>query len=346
MNDPKIRMCVDVLSPVALRERHRAASDLALGNTDATRGIAPIRSMWPNGTVLHVGFLGGTAQEHQTVELAAKKWEKFANIKLVFDDSPQAEIRVAFIQDGRSWSYMGTDNLNIPAHAATMNFGWPLEEGTILHEFGHALGLAHEHQNPDGGLKWNEPVVLSELAGPPNSWDEATIRFNVLGKYQASQLRGTKFDPDSIMLYAFPARWTTNGVSTKENNAISKADQDFVGSKAMYPFPAGGGSGAVVLTVAENLGIEGEIGKPGEVDLYKFTAKSAGLFTIVTEGVTDVFMRLFGPNSAATLIAEDDDSAGNRNARIIRQLAAGDYFVQIRHYSPSQMGKYRIKVSR
>jgi hypothetical protein len=265
MTDPKIRMCVDVLSPVPLRERHCAASELALGNATATRAIAPIRSIWPNGTERHVSFLGGTDQEHQ---------------------------------------------------------------------------------NPDGGLKWNESVVLKELAGPPNSWDEATIRFNVLDKYQVNQLLGTKFDPDSIMLYAFPARWTTNGVSTKENSAISKADQDFVGSKAMYPFPAGGGSGAVVLTVSENSGVDGEIAKPGEVDLYQFTAQTAGLFTIVTEGATDVFMRLFGPNNDATFIAEDDDSAGNSNARIIRQLAAGDYFVQIRHYSPTQTGKYRVNVSR
>jgi hypothetical protein len=346
MKPQDIRICVDVLSPVALRERRRAASDLALGNATATRAIAPISSVWPNGTVLHARFLGGTAEQRKTVELAAKKWEEFANLKLVFDDSPQAQIRVAFEQDGRSWSYVGTDNLNIPAHAATMNFGWPLEEGTILHEFGHAIGLAHEHQNPDGGLKWNEAVVLRELAGPPNSWDEPTIRFNVLDKYRANQVRGTKFDPDSIMLYAFPARWTTNGVSTKENDAISQADQAFVGGSAMYPFPPAGGAAAVVLTVAENPGVEGGIGKPGEVNLYRFTAKSAGLFTIVTEGATDVFMRLFGPNSTATLIAEDDDSAGNRNPRIVRQLAPGDYFVQIRHFSPTQTGKYRIKVSR
>lgn len=348
MSYDKVRICVDALPPTALRARRRALTIAAIDAPGrmAPRAIAPISSVWPNGTTLHISFIGGTAQEHQTVEQTAKQWEKFANLKLVFDNSPQAQLRVAFVQDGRSWSYIGTDNLDISPLAPTMNFGWPLEAGTILHEFGHAIGLAHEHQSPLGGLLWNEPVVLRELAGPPNNWDEETIRFNVLEKYQANQIRGTAFDPQSIMLYAFPARWTTNGVSTNENNALSPTDETFVGGPTMYPFPAGGGTGAVDLAVAESAGVEGDIGKVGEVDLYKFTAKTAGNYTVETEGPTDVFMRLFGPNNQTTLVAEDDDSGSDRNARIVRQLNPGDYFVQVRHFSPTEKGTYRIRVSR
>jgi hypothetical protein len=75
-------------------------------------------------------------------------------------------------QDG-AWSYIGTDCRSIPLNEATMNLGF-LDGGTAAHEFGHALGLAHEHQNPAGGIQWNEEVVIRECAKSPNFCDEET----------------------------------------------------------------------------------------------------------------------------------------------------------------------------
>ena len=67
-----------------------------------------------------------------------------------------------------------------------MNLGF-LDGGTAGHEFGHAIGLAHEHQNPAGGIEWNEARVIQDLSGPPNNWDEAQIRHNVLKKYEVKE---------------------------------------------------------------------------------------------------------------------------------------------------------------
>jgi len=225
-----------------------------------------------------------------------------------------------------------------------MNLGF-LDGGTAAHEFGHAIGLAHEHQNPAGGIQWNEQVVIREMAKSPNFWDEQTTRHNILRKYSADQINGTAFDPDSIMLYFFPATWTLNGIATEANDILSRMDKEFIAGAKMYPKTGVTVSGATELKVNAKKRTQASIGKVGEEDLFKFTAAADGRYVIDTLDPTDVVMKLFGPNSATSLIAEDDDSGMDTNARIAADLIAGEYFIQVRHYNrASGMGKYSIKV--
>jgi len=58
-------------------------------------------------------------------------------------------------------------------------------------------------------------------------------------------------------------------------------------------------------------------------------------------------MKLFGPGSETALIAEDDNSGVDTNARIVSDLVAGKYWVQVRHYNrQTGMGNYTVKVRR
>ena len=308
------------------------------------RAIAPIGKTWMNGSTLHVRFMGGTAAEQAVAREQAGWWEKVANLKFAFDNASGAEIRISFDKSDGAWSYIGTDCRGIPLNDATMNLGF-LDGGTAAHEFGHAIGLAHEHQNPAGGIQWNEPVVIREMAKSPNFWDEQTTRHNILRKYTADQLNGTAFDPESIMLYFFPSDWTLNGIGTKANDVLSRIDREFIAGAKMYPKTGGTVSTATELKVNAARRTAASIGKVGEEDLFRFTAASDGRYVIDTRGPTDVVMKLFGPNSETALIAEDDDSGIDTNARIASTLIAGDYFVQVRHYNrASGMGDYTIRV--
>ena len=338
--DTAPHVCFDRILPRDLMRPHRRER----GADGADRAISPIGKAWPNGSRLTVSFEGGTATEQATALEQAKWWEQSCNISFDFGNHLAADIRITFDPSLGAWSYVGTDCKSIPADEATMNLGF-LDGGTAGHEFGHAIGLAHEHSNPAGGILWNEPVVIAALAQPPNRWDEAKVRHNVFRKYEVDQIKGTQFDPDSIMLYAFPASWTLNGVATHSNDVLSSLDKAFVAGESMYPR-----SGPVVpdapTVEIDGDKVSGSIGEPGEEDLYTFDVAEDGLYEVATRGTTDVYLKLYGPDSPTALIDEDDDSGYGRNAKIKRALGPGRYLAQVRHYSPAGTGTYTLRVRR
>ena len=242
-------------------ERGHAAAAAARA---PSRAAFFFRKLWPNGSVLRVHFLGGTAAQRPSAMAQAGWWTPHVNLTFVESTDNDAEIRVSFDPSDGAWSYIGTDCRSIPADQPTMNLGFE-DGGTAAHEFGHAIGLGHEHQNPQGGIEWNEPEVIRDLSGPPNSWTLDQIRHNVLDKYALDQLRASEFDPKSIMLYFFPARWTKNGVGTSANNVLSEDDKAW--AAMMYPKSAV--PSATRLTVGATP-TAASIGMPGEEDQFVF----------------------------------------------------------------------------
>ena len=90
--------------------------------------------------------------------------------------------------------------------------------------------------------------------------------------------------------------------------------------------------------------IQGEISVGGERDRYTFKVATAGTHAIETSGKTDTFVSLFGPNSESRLIAEDDDSGPGTLSLLVKNLAVGQYFVRVRHFSPASTGPYGISL--
>jgi len=138
------------------------------------------------------------------------------------DDPNQANVRVTF-NDSGAWAYVGIDHLSYKYPEPTVNFGW-LDAGTIMHEFGHVLGMIHEHQNPHGeNIKWDKSIVYN-WAAETQGWDHTTTETNILDRYNLNYINGSDFDPLSIMLYFFPANLTTNDEGTYMNLRLSGYD--------------------------------------------------------------------------------------------------------------------------
>jgi serralysin len=208
--------------------------------TGAAKAALVKDSKWQPGDTISISFLDGTDAQKALVRRFAVEWvTNLANLRLSWETPPNTDVRISFKYSG-SWSVIGTTAKNIPKNQPTMNFGWLTQDVSdeearrvILHEFGHALGLIHEHQNPVNTIKWNKPAVIADLSGPPNNWDRATIDHNMFEQYPSNEIAGTKLDWHSIMMYPIPKSWTTDQSSAGMNNTLSDTDNKFI--RTQYP---------------------------------------------------------------------------------------------------------------
>ena len=171
------------------------------------------------------------------VKSAIKAWTDAANIRFAFVSSGVSDIRISFRGRGH-WSVVGTQCMDVRQDAPTMNLELTPQDGqdeynrVARHEFGHALGLMHEHQHPKIRIEWNKPAVYAWYAGPPNSWSREDVDAQIFSKYNGP-FEGTRADPNSIMMYPILKGWTLNGLEVGWNRELSPLDKQFI--KQQYP---------------------------------------------------------------------------------------------------------------
>ena len=214
-------------------------------DTTNERAMAENYFLWDNGKTITVKFIGegGSPKLREKIKVAAKEWEKYANISFNFVESGEANIRVLVTDKGGCNSVVGTVALFRDSNEKTMNldsnffynrgfFFDVLLTSTVQHEFGHAIGLLHEHSYK-GKIQWNKEVVYKEAYERDKEWDKAMVDFQIFMQHESLYTNGFAYDPLSIMHYGYPASWTLNNIEIKSNFKISELDKATVG--LLYP---------------------------------------------------------------------------------------------------------------
>jgi len=172
------------------------------------------------------------------IERYAKEWEKYGNIYLTFVTSGPSNIRVWLDNKGGNWSRVGNQANSVAQDQKTINLDTTsfvtaaYTYTAIVHEFGHAIGLLHEHFSPLAGIKWNKEFVYAELKRT-QGWSKEDVDAQLFQPMNISYTNGTSYDKKSIMHYPIMKGWTTDGYFVDWNNSISDGDKALVA--ALYP---------------------------------------------------------------------------------------------------------------
>jgi hypothetical protein len=305
------------------------------------RAVVERRNLWQPGRTLSVKFIDGNPVVQERVREVADRWVQHVNLNFRWvGPTERADIRIAFLDDG-SWSYVGTDALGVDAMAPTMNYGWltantPQEEydRVVLHEFGHMLGMHHEHMSPAANVPWDVEAVYAYYAR--SGWSRADVNYNVLNKLGADITNFSAFDRDSIMLYAIPNSLTIGDYEVGWNRALSRVDKDFMrtqypGRAEIVPLEVNGGPVAADLNA-------------GEVDTYAFDMAISATVIATTEGGIDTVMTILGPNDPASVLVADDNRGKHANARIVKKLGPGRYWLTVNHGVNPTQGAYAVNL--
>jgi hypothetical protein len=220
--------------------------DAVIRHIDSSgRGLADNYYLWEPGQVLKVKFLSGSPALQAKVRSAANEWMNYANIKFQYVTKGPADIRVLLGEGEGHNSYVGTVCKMIDQSEQTMNldtsdffdyYTHKLNDlslrGTSQHEFGHALGLLHEHSSPISGIQWNKDSIY-KVYWTRYGWDKETVDFQVFRTYLNSYTNGTAYDSKSIMHYSIEPWETLNHYYVDWNYYISPGDKQLIG--ALYP---------------------------------------------------------------------------------------------------------------
>jgi serralysin len=196
--------------------------------------------LWPNGSILTIKFMDGSADLTARVIKHMEEWLKYANLHLRQIASEDAMIRVSF-QKADAWSFVGTDALGVAHDQPTLSLPGMTAATSddemrpmVLHEFGHVLGLVEEMRNPNAVIPWNKNAVYSQMSGPPKNWSRDQIDRMFFVKSSSSELPQYRaFDPTSVMMTPVPSAWTNGKLEVGRNAELSSSDKAFIAT--LYP---------------------------------------------------------------------------------------------------------------
>lgn len=250
---------------------------------------------WPNQSVIKVKFLGNDATNADLkfrIKRYARLWLRHVNVNFEFvPSSAPADIKIIVGNEGATgnWSYCGIQCKDVAQNTPTMSIGdlsWNGTEtwlrSTVIHEFGHALGMIHEHKSPNcDKTNWNKEAIISRYINQ-QGWTRDYVIQQIFNNDDPYYLDLSPYDRNSVMHYSFSA--LEMGTPTEiYNTELSVTDKSYMSSRyplgnteSIFRFLSNGihyyNRNAFAFAEGNTEGVLGRISKtqiPGTFPLYK-----------------------------------------------------------------------------
>lgn len=242
-------------------------------STRKKRSVAVRSVLWAPGQTLGVSFLGTPDPAFkQYVHDTACEWLKYANLEFELreDNDKSAQIRIrtdgpmmlnqSILGNGQAeddgstmtldprlhhvLTYARTpDGEDVTIDAQTRALALKMISGTVLHEFGHALGLHHEHLHPDANIPWDKDALRSNLMAqrPQGEMTDDDYAASIDRALEMNYFQGPEpgerillhYDRTSIMHYEVAQSDTLGDWEQAPNHELSAKDRQIIAS--LYP---------------------------------------------------------------------------------------------------------------
>lgn len=244
-----------LLANTLYRLREKLHTRPAASSIRKKRSLDVHSPFWQPGQTLRISFTGTPDPWLKTAVLqTASLWLEHAYLQfeLVDDNDDRAEIRIRTdVTEDVNYSLLGrySQLVTDASMALGVSLSDPLFDQIVLHEFGHALGMEHEHQHPHAYIPWNLDALrealaqaLSQETNDPQELlaaieTELNIQYLPLAEDDVQPM--LPYDLESIMHYPIRQAHTWGNWEVGQNTKLSQKDKRFM--RLVYPAPGQNG---------------------------------------------------------------------------------------------------------